>query len=234
MIGHELRTPLTIIKGFAKTLMKRVPNASVEEAMDALSTIDAKAMQLERLIEDLLYVSRIEAREASLRVETVDVAQLVRTVADDVIEQHAERELTLDVPVDLMWPCDEMKVSLVLRHLMENALKYSEAPEPVIVRASDEGENLRIDVIDKGQGIVSSDIPHIFERFRQVDGSSTRAHGGTGVGLYLCAQLVRVHGGRIWVDSTWGKGSTFSFSVSRRALSNEVVKISGTKVAKSA
>ena len=234
MIGHELRTPLTIIKGFAKTLMKRVPNASVEEAMDALSTIDAKAMQLERLIEDLLYVSRIEAREATLRVETVDVAELVRAVAGDVIEQHPERELTLDVPVDLMWPCDETKVSLVLRHLMENALKYSEAPEPVVVRASDEGENLRIDVIDKGQGIVSSDIPHIFERFRQVDGSSTRAHGGTGVGLYLCAQLVRVHGGRIWVDSTWGKGSTFSFSVSRRALSNEVVKISGTKVAKSA
>lgn len=234
MIGHELRTPLTIIKGFAKTLMKRVPSASVEEAMDALGTIDAKAAQLERLIEDLLYVSKIEAREASLRVETIDVANLVRAVAADVIEQHPEREITLDVPVDLMWPCDETKVSLVLRHLVENALKYSEAPEPVVVRASDEGETLRLDVIDKGQGIVSSDIPHIFERFRQVDGSSTRAHGGTGVGLYLCAQLVRVHGGRIWVDSTWGKGSTFSFSLSRRPVANEVVKISGKMVAQSA
>jgi two-component system, OmpR family, phosphate regulon sensor histidine kinase PhoR len=234
MIGHELRTPLTIIKGFAKTLMKRVPNASVEEARDALGTIDAKAQQLERLIEDLLYVSKIEAREASLRVEAVDVAALVRSVAADVIEQHPEREITLDVPVDLKWPCDETKVSLALRHLVENALKYSESPESVVVRAADEGENLRVDVTDKGQGIVSSDIPHIFERFRQVDGSSTRAHGGTGVGLYLCAQLVRVHGGRIWVDSTWGKGSTFSFSLSRRAVANEVVKIYGKKAAQSA
>jgi signal transduction histidine kinase len=234
MIGHELRTPLTIIKGFAKTLMKRVPNASVEEAHDALSTIDAKAAQLERLIEDLLYVSKIEAREASLRIEAVDVAELVRDVAGDVLEQHPDREVSLDLPVDLKWQCDETKVSLVLRHLVENALKYSEKPEAVTIRAADEGENLRIDVIDKGQGIVSSDIPHIFERFRQVDGSSTRAHGGTGVGLYLCAQLVRVHGGRIWVDSTWGKGSTFSFSLSRRALNNEVVKMYGKKVAQTA
>jgi signal transduction histidine kinase/putative methionine-R-sulfoxide reductase with GAF domain len=234
MIGHELRTPLTIIKGFAKTLMRRVPNASVDEAKDALSTIDAKAAQLERLIEDLLYVSKIEAREASLRVESNDVAELVRAVAADVLEQHPDREISLDVPVDLKWPCDETKVSLVLRHLVENALKYSETPAPVVIRASDEGDALRIDVVDKGQGIVSSDIPHIFERFRQVDGSSTRAHGGAGVGLYLCAQLVRVHGGRIWVDSTWGKGSTFSFSLSRRAVSNDVVKMYGKKVAQSA
>ena len=234
MIGHELRTPLTIIKGFAKTLMRRVPNASVEEAKDALSTIDAKAAQLERLIEDLLYVSKIEAREASLRIESNDVTNLVRDVAAEVLDEHPAREISLDVPADLKWPCDETKVSLVLRHLVENALKYSEAPDPVTIRVADEGENLRIDVIDKGQGIVSSDIPHIFERFRQIDGSSTRAHGGTGVGLYLCAQLVRVHGGRIWVDSTWGKGSTFSFSLSRRAISNEVVKMYGKKVAQSA
>lgn len=234
MIGHELRTPLTIIKGFAKTLMKRVPNASIEEAKDALSTIDAKAAQLERLIEDLLYVSKIEAREASLRIESIDVAGLVREVAEDVLEQHPDREVSLELPVDLKWPCDETKVSLVLRHLVENALKYSEKPEAVTVRAADEGDSLRIDVVDKGQGIVSTDIPHIFERFRQVDGSSTRAHGGTGVGLYLCAQLVRVHGGRIWVDSTWGKGSTFSFSLSRRAVNNEVVKMYGKKAAQSA
>ncbi|HEY7874300.1 MAG TPA: ATP-binding protein [Actinomycetota bacterium] len=234
MIGHELRTPLTIIKGFAKTLMRRVPNASVEEAKDALSTIDAKAAQLERLIEDLLYVSKIEAREASLRIETNDVAALVREVATDVLEQHPDREISLELPADLTWPCDETKVSLVLRHLVENALKYSETPEAVTIRASDEGDSLRIDVVDKGAGIVSTDIPHIFERFRQVDGSSTRAHGGTGVGLYLCAQLVRVHGGRIWVDSTWGKGSTFSFSLSRRAAANEVVKMYGKKAAQSA
>jgi two-component system phosphate regulon sensor histidine kinase PhoR len=226
MIGHELRTPLTIIKGFARTLMRRLEKATSEEAHDALATIDAKAEQLEHLIEDLLYVSKIESREASLRIEQVDVSTLVQSVGQDVVQAHRDRELTVDVKPDLMWPCDETKVGLVLRHLLENALKYSKRPEAVVVRASDDGDCLRIDVMDRGAGIVSSDIPHIFERFRQVDSSATREHGGTGVGLYLCAQLVRVHGGRIWVDSTWGKGSTFSFSLPRQSIKSQVVKIS--------
>lgn len=225
MIGHELRTPLTIIKGFAKTLLKRVEKASIDESREALATIDRKAAQLERLIEDLLYVSRIETREASLRVEPVDVTALVNVVAQDVIQSHSDREIQLDMPSALNWPCDETKVGLVLRHLMENALKYSEAPSPIQVRVKDEGTELRVDVVDRGIGMVSSDLPHIFDRFRQVDGSSTREHGGTGVGLYLCAQLIRVHEGRIWADSTWGKGSTFSFALPRRAIRSDVVRI---------
>lgn len=225
MIGHELRTPLTIIKGFAKMLLKRADKATVEEAKEALRTIDVKAAQLERLIEDLLYVSRIESREASLRIEDVDLTALITMVGNDVIQDHPDREITLDVPPDLKWPCDETKIGLVLRHLIENALKYSEAPSEVTVRIADEGEQLRVDVIDRGIGIVSSDIPYIFDRFHQVDASSTREHGGTGVGLYLCAQLIRVHDGRIWADSTWSKGSTFSFSLPRRAVRNDVVKI---------
>ena len=229
MIGHELRTPLTIIKGFAKMLLKRVERATVEESTEALSTIDVKAAQLERLIEDLLYVARIESREASLRIEQVDVAALVQAVAQDVVEEHPDREITIEVKHDLAWPCDETKIGLVLRHLVENALKYSSAPAPVTVRATEEGNELRVDVIDNGIGMVSSDLPHIFERFHQVDASSTREHGGTGVGLYLCAQLIRVHEGRIWADSTWGKGSTFSFMLPRRAVRSDVVKISAAR-----
>jgi signal transduction histidine kinase len=89
-------------------------------------------------------------------------------------------------------------------------------------------------VIDQGAGIISSDIPHIFDRFRQLDTSSTREHGGTGVGLYLCAQLVHVHGGRIWVDSTWGKGSTFSFVLPHRKPRTEVTHLSSEKKKRSA
>lgn len=234
MIGHELRTPLTIIKGFARTLLKRVEKATPAEVRDAVNTIDNKAAQLERLIEDLLYVSKIESREASLRIENVDITALVNAVGNDVIQQHGDREILLDVKSGLQWPCDETKVGLVLRHLVENALKYSQAPNPVTVRAVEDADSLRIDIVDKGQGLISSDIPHIFDRFRQVDSSSTREHGGTGVGLYLCAQLVRVHEGRIWVDSTWGKGSTFSFSLPRRALRSEVVRLGATRVEKTA
>jgi two-component system, OmpR family, phosphate regulon sensor histidine kinase PhoR len=231
MIGHELRTPLTIIKGFARTLLRRIDTVKPEDATEALKTIDVRAAQLERLIEDLLYVSKIESREAQLRIEQVDVQALVQSVAEEIIGDHDDREVTIEIPRGLLWPCDETKVSLILRHLVDNALKYSSGPSAVVVRASEDDDDLRIDVIDKGVGLVSTDIPHIFERFRQVDGSSTREHGGTGVGLYLCAQLVRVHNGRIWVDSTWGKGSTFSFALPRRAVTSGVVRIRSKQAA---
>jgi two-component system phosphate regulon sensor histidine kinase PhoR len=231
MIGHELRTPLTIIKGFARTLLRRIDTVKPEDAIEALKTIDVRAAQLERLIEDLLYVSKIESREAQLRIEQVDIQALVQSVAEEIIGEHEDREVAIEITRGLLWPCDETKVSLILRHLVDNALKYSSGPSPVIVRASEDDENLRIDVLDKGEGLVSTDIPHIFERFRQVDGSSTREHGGTGVGLYLCAQLVRVHNGRIWVDSTWGKGSTFSFALPRRAVTSGVVRIRSKQAA---
>lgn len=229
MIGHELRTPLTIIKGFARMLARKVETVTKEDLADGLGTIDVKANQLERLIEDLLYVSKIEAREATMRLETHDLTPLIHGVATEILRDYPEREVRLDVPQSLMWPCDETKVALVVRHLLDNALKFSEAPAPVVVRAHEDEGEVQIDVIDKGMGIVSSDIANIFERFHQVDGSSTRAHGGTGVGLYLCSQLLKVHEGRIWVDSAWGKGSTFSFSLPRRALSSDVVSLQGRK-----
>jgi len=231
MVGHELRTPLTIIKGFARTMLRRIDAVSPDDMSEALRTIDGRANQLERLIEDLLYVSKIESREASLRIEQVEIQELAATVAKDIIEDHKGREVILDIPAGLVWACDETKVGLILRHLIDNGLKYSQAPAPVTVRAADEGDELRIDVIDKGVGIVSSDIPGIFERFRQGDGSATRAHGGTGVGLYLCAQLARMHDGDIWVDSTWGKGSSFGFSLPRRPITSDVVRITSSEEA---
>ncbi|HVL65068.1 MAG TPA: ATP-binding protein, partial [Actinomycetota bacterium] len=171
--------------------------------------------QLERLIEDLLYVSKIEAREARLRHERVPVAAVARAAVDELQSAHPGRAVEVDVPPDLTWVLDEAKMRMVLRHLVDNALKYSDAPAPVVVRAwlDEEADRLRIDVVDRGAGIISSDIPHIFERFRQIDSSSTRRHGGTGVGLYLCLRLVRAHEGRIWVESAWGKGSTFSIAL---------------------
>ncbi|MGH2737051.1 MAG: ATP-binding protein, partial [Actinomycetota bacterium] len=225
MIGHELRTPLTVVKGFAKTLLRKVDTTSPEQMSEMLTTIDLKAVQLEHLIEDLLYVSRIESREASLRIEELDFGGLVESVAGELVREHADREVQLDMPEELMWPCDESKLVMILRHLIENALKYSEAPGPVTVRATEDDEELRIDVVDRGVGIVSSDLPHIFKRFRQVDSTSTREHGGAGVGLYLTAQLVRAHGGRIWADSIWGKGSTFSISLPRHAAQKKVVRL---------
>lgn len=225
MVGHELRTPLTVIKGFAKMMLRKIDQVSKDDIKEALDTIDHRAELLERLIEDLLYVGQIESREASLRVEETDIQRLVQDVAVEVLEAYPQRTVDAEIAPGLVWACDEAKLALVLRHLIDNAVKYSDAGTPVTVRAQVVENEMRIDVIDKGRGIVSSDIPHIFERFRQVDGSATREHGGTGVGLYLSAQLMKIHGGRIWVDSTWGKGSTFSLSVPPAAVPPDVVTL---------
>jgi two-component system, OmpR family, phosphate regulon sensor histidine kinase PhoR len=224
MVGHELRTPLTIIKGFGRTLLRRIDNVSREEMREAITTMDGRASHLERIIEDLLYVSGVESREAVLRVDEIDVADLIRRVAQEVLVSFQDREVRLEVPNHLRWSCDEAKIALVLRHLLENAFKYSEAGSPVVVRATASDEELQVDVVDRGMGILSSDIPHIFERFHQVDNSSTRERGGTGVGLYLCSQLIRMHRGRIWADSVWGKGSTFSFALSRQAAPSQILR----------
>ncbi len=226
MVGHELRTPLTVVKGFSRMVLRRINEVTMEETVEALNTIDQKAAQLERLIEDLLYVSKIESREASLKFESTDVKALVHQVANEVLDDFSGREVKLEFPA-LTWTCDQTKLALVVRHLLENALKFSDAPNPVVVRGEIVEDELQIDVLDKGVGIVSSDIPHVFERFRQLDSTATRRHGGTGVGLYLCAQLVKVHGGRIWTDSTWGKGSTFSFSLPTQSAPSEVVTLQG-------
>lgn len=234
MIGHELRTPLTIVKGFTKMLLKKLDTISKEDTADALTTIDTRASQLERLLEDLLYVSKIETHAAKLSIDTVNVHQTIARVVQEVVAEHPDARVELEVPEDLIWACDETKVGLVLRHLIENAVKYSEPPASVIIRTTEQDEELQVDVIDRGAGIVSSDIPYIFERFRQLDASSTRVHGGMGVGLYLCAQLVKVHGGRIWVDSTWGKGSTFSFSIPRQVPVDNVTTLGGAASSRTA
>ena len=229
MIGHELRTPLTLVKGFSKMLLRRGDSMGPEDTFEALSTIDAKASELERLIEDLLYVSGVESREGKLRIEELDVREVVETTVMELLVEHADREVSLDLPATLDWSCDRTKLTLILRHLVDNACKYSDAPETIVVRATETEDELQIDVVDRGLGIVSSDIPHIFELFRQIDGSATREHGGTGVGLYLCSRLVKAQEGRIWVDSTWGKGSTFSFALPRRRLTNNVTSLKGPR-----
>jgi signal transduction histidine kinase len=101
----------------------------------------------------------------------------------------------------------------VLHHLVDNALKYSDGE--VTVEIKDQGDDLEVAVVDHGPGIFSGDVPRLFERFHQLDGASTRAHGGTGIGLYVCRRLVEAHGGHIWCESRLGVGSRFAFTIPR-------------------
>jgi signal transduction histidine kinase len=207
VIGHELRTPLTVLKGYVDTLARRRAEMDDDAVDKALTTITSSAVRLERLLEDLLVVSSVENRTPTLTLEEVDLGDLARHVAD-VAGDRAQVRLPRRPTVTML---DRTKVEQVLLHLVDNALKYSDGR--VEIDVADEDDRVVVSVVDEGPGIFSGDIPQLFERFRQLDGTSTRSAGGTGLGLYICRRLVELHGGRIWCDSRLGVGSRFAFSL---------------------
>jgi len=204
VIGHELRTPLTIMKGYVRTLLRKGDAIDERARTMALTALDTNSERLERLIEDLLLMSAIETSKPRLDLETLDVGDVV---AERVGERVQIRRPRRELPVIV----DRPKLDQVLGHLIDNALKYSDGT--VVVEVTDRDEEVEISVTDSGPGIFSGDIPLLFERFQQLDGSSTRAHGGTGIGLYICRRLVEVLGGRIWCESRLGVGSRFAFTI---------------------
>jgi signal transduction histidine kinase len=214
VIGHELRTPLTIIKGFSTTLRRRGHEMDEATRAEALARVAVQAERLERLIEDLLYVSRIETARPPLHVAWDDLVETASSVIDEFRRRDLARPIALRTPVpQIPLQMDRVKVEQVLYHLLDNALKYSEPGTPVTVELAPGDEEVRVTVADRGIGIFSGDLPRLFRAFGQLDSRSTRRHGGTGVGLYVCKTLVDTFGGRIWADSTLGKGSRFSFTV---------------------
>jgi signal transduction histidine kinase len=202
VIGHELRTPLTVMKGYVHTLVKRWDTLAEEKRGQALGAVQQNLSRLERLIEDLLFISAVEQRRCKLELERHDLGELLADKADDRVTVRRTRG-----PVDML--VDAAKLDQVMHHLLDNALKYSDGP--VVVEVADKGDAVEVSVTDSGPGIYSGDIPHLFERFRQLDGSSTRQHGGVGIGLYLCRRLVEAMGGRIGCESRLGVGSRFAF-----------------------
>jgi signal transduction histidine kinase len=223
VIGHELRTPLTIIKGFSSTLRRRGHEMDEESRLEALGRVAIQAERLERLIEDLLYVSRIETARPPLHIAWDDLVEVSTAVIDEFRRRDLSRPITLRTSVpQIPMQMDRTKVEQVLYHLLDNAVKYSEAAAPITVELAPADEEVRVTVVDRGIGIFSGDLPRLFRAFGQLDSRSTRRHGGTGVGLYVCKTLVDALGGRIWADSTLGKGSKFSFTVPKvPPLTNE-------------
>ena len=212
VIGHELRTPLTVLKGYVQTLTRKRGKLTEEALENALRSIDSSATRLERLLDDLLVVTSVESRRSDLSLEHVDLSELVNHVAD-VVGERLQVRLPRSAVVT---PLDRTKVEQVLLHLVDNALKYSKGAVEIDVQ--DDADRVVVSVVDEGPGIFSGDIPQLFERFRQLDGTSTRKHGGTGLGLYICRRLVELHGGRIWCESRLGVGSRFAFSLPKVEL----------------
>lgn len=214
MVSHELRTPLAIILGYA-SLIERSSELAEDPGvfLNAAHKIQERGALMRRLVEDLLEISRIEARGVTLSMQETNVRELVTRSAESVpmTERHS---LKLDIPDDVPTVrCDPTQLSMAVMNLISNAVKFSPKSGPIRVRVREKAGRVVVSVADKGIGIEAKDIGRIFDRFVQADMSMTRAFPGVGMGLYITREIVEAHGGRIRVRSAPGKGSTFTIEI---------------------
>jgi signal transduction histidine kinase len=214
-MSHELRTPLNAILGYTELILDQIYGEVPEKIREVLERLEKSGRHLLGLINDVLDLSKIEAGQLSLSLTEYSIKDVVRTVLTGVESLAAEKGLSLKATVDpevSLGRGDERRLTQVLLNLVGNAIKFTEVGEVQVEVRTADGAFL-VSVSDTGPGIAAADQEKIFEEFQQADSSSTRKKGGTGLGLSIAKRIIEMHGGRIWVESTLGEGSTFWFTV---------------------
>jgi PAS domain S-box-containing protein len=210
-LGHELRTPLNAILGWAQVL--RHTHALSGELADGIEVIERNARAQGQIIADLLDMSAIISGKVRLEMQRVDLASIVESSVNAVRPAAQAKSIRLDVALDDAGGTvrgDPNRLQQVFWNLLTNAVKFTPQEGEVAVTLAHANSHLEINVVDSGEGIDPAFLPHVFERFRQADASTTRRHGGLGLGLSIVRQLVELHGGTITAQSEGtGQGSTF-------------------------
>jgi two-component system, OmpR family, phosphate regulon sensor histidine kinase PhoR len=214
-VSHELRTPVAAIRSAAETV-RGIPASEAGAAASFLEIIERNAERMGQLVQDLLDLSRIEAREFHFGITPI----LVQSVAEHILElfrgqaEAKQIRLALEIPPGISAvAADRRALEQILSNLVDNAIKYSAAGAKVTLDAAEEGGRIRLTVRDNGFGIEERHLPRLFERFYRVDPGRSRALGGTGLGLSIVRHLVEGMGGTVAVESTPGEGSLFTVSL---------------------
>jgi len=213
--SHELRTPIAAIKGFLETLQNPEAGEDKETRNRFLQIMFEEADRMQRLIEDLMSLSRIEAARYQLPQESVNLEKLVREVRNFFINSREKSDSAFKVVIpdgisDIKG--DHVQLSQLLHNLISNAFKYGGKEEAIeiCITPNRSGSMMRLSVTDKGEGIDPSDVPRLTERFYRVDKGRSKAIGGTGLGLSIVKHITERHGGRLEISSELGEGTTFS------------------------
>jgi signal transduction histidine kinase len=218
-MSHELRTPLNAIIGFSEVLGERLFGELNEKQAEYTDDILTSGRHLLSLINEILDLSKVEAGRMELELATFDLPLAIDNARTFVRERATKHGINLDVTVDERlgdFVGDERKIKQVLLNLLSNAVKFTPEGGRIGIKARQADGSVEISVSDTGIGIAPEDQPKIFEEFRQVGGDYAHKREGTGLGLTLAKKFVELHGGRIWVESEVGKGSTFSFTLPER------------------
>ena len=214
-MSHELRTPLNAILGYTELILDDIYGETPEKMRGVLDRVQRNGKHLLGLINDVLDLSKIEAGQLSLSLADYSLKDVVHSVFSAVELLATEKKLALKVEVPPNLPSghgDERRLTQVLLNLVGNAIKFTDKGE-VAIRAAASNGSYTLSVRDTGPGIAEADQKKIFEEFQQADSSATKKKGGTGLGLSIARRIIEMHGGRIWVDSKIGEGSTFSVEI---------------------
>jgi PAS domain S-box-containing protein len=214
VVSHELKTPVALIKGYASTLAREDARWDPKTLHDSLLVIEEESDRLNNLINDILDTSRLQVGALKLEMGDVQLDKLAESVVAKFQTQTNRHELTTKFPKHFpVVTGDVDRLAQVLNNLVGNAIKYSPRGGQICI-GGHVGENeVVLSVSDEGIGISEADQEHIFDRFYRVDSALTRRTQGTGLGLYLTKAIIQAHGGRIWIDSDHGKGTTFRFTL---------------------
>jgi two-component system phosphate regulon sensor histidine kinase PhoR len=209
-VSHELRTPLSIFRGNLETLLDE-EQLSPEESRHIFTTMKRHSDRLNRLVEDLLALARLEAKETKLQLVPIDLGAFFQHVASDWTKRLAEKNLRIEmqVPADLpTLVADEFRLEQIAHNLLDNAVNYSRPGGRIMMCAEKRNEHLVLSVADEGAGIAPQDLPRIFERFYRADKARGRELGSTGLGLSIVKHIVQLHQGEVSAESQPGRGTT--------------------------
>jgi PAS domain S-box-containing protein len=215
-MSHELRTPLNVIMGFAELMLDQVPGEINEEQRQCLDDVLTSSRHLLGLINEVLDLSKVEAGKVELRLKGIALSELVESVTSAMMAVISQRKQSLEVDLAEGLPllqADDARLRQVFFNLLSNASKFTPDRGKIRIEALKKDNFCQVTVSDNGIGIKKEDLKQIFEPFYQVDNPITRERRGTGLGLTLVKEIVEMHGGQIWVESEYGKGSSFIFTL---------------------
>jgi two-component system sensor histidine kinase VicK len=213
MVSHELKTPLTSLKAYVQILISKATKVQDDYAVSALNKAEQQIDKMNNLIKSFLDVARLEAGKIHLNIEAFNISELIKEVVADASEIMGSHKLIFHPCKEIIVHADKDKIAQVITNFISNAVKYSAKGKNVFISCQEIQGTIHVSVKDEGLGIQPEDIDKLFSRFFRIENTDTQTISGFGIGLYLCAEIIKRHNGRIWVDSQPGAGSTFHFNI---------------------
>ena len=213
MVSHELKTPLTSLNGYTQLLERNARKMEDHFSQRTLEKVIGQVRKMSSMVNSFLNVSRLESGKIHLNKQPFEFNKLVNEMIEEACSLSSDRQIIFFPVGSIPIAADKEKIGSVISNLLSNAVKYSKPELPITVTCFADQQTLTLSVADQGMGIGSNDLNKLFDRYYRVENPNMRNISGFGIGLYLCAEIIGRHGGKIWAESELGKGSVFHFNI---------------------